>query len=291
MTTTTTESAVPKTIAASLFVAAFNTVYEDDPRMTIALHTGSGSRLAVSGELDDHHMRFQPVEVSTLLAWITRAVAADPDAVITVLADYDADGEHSHGWAWSIRTGAALDSKGAAPFFPAGVELRGAEQRHVVIGGHLVNTSARGLSATALTEDVKTVVTAHGQPPQPAQHAATVARTYARSAYAAFDAARARLADLAANRPLDLDAHHHNAFIATRALYAIYHRALLLDDDGNSAYDDDRVIDRLKDTRTTNDRRLRQSKTLLSGLNQVEAHHHHEATRRFLSDTDFLDES
>lgn len=122
--------------------------------------------------------------------------------------------------------------------------------------------------------------------PNPAANA----RTYAKSAHAAFSAARERLADLATNRPLDLDIQHHEAFIATRALYTIYNRAILVDDDGNSAYNDDRVIDRLVDARNSNERWLKQSKTLQSGLNQVEAHHAQEAARRFLSDTAFLDD-
>jgi hypothetical protein len=158
-------STTPETRAASLFVAAFNTVYEDDPRMTIALHMSSGSSLAVTGELDNWRMRFHPAEVSTLLAWLTRAVATDPVAIITVTADRDEDGETAHGWAWCIATGAALDTKGAAPLFDADVELRGAEQRHVVLSG-LVDISADGLSATALTDEVKALVSAHGEPSQ-----------------------------------------------------------------------------------------------------------------------------
>ncbi|MEW2497446.1 hypothetical protein AB0942_28500 [Streptomyces nodosus] len=118
---------------------------------------------------------------------------------------------------------------------------------------------------------------------------ATIARTYAKSAHAAFSAACERLADLASNRPLDLDTQHHEAFIATRALFTIYNRAILLDDNGNSSYSDDRVIDRLMDARNSNARWLKQSKSLQSGLNQVEAHHAQEAARRFLSDTAFLD--
>jgi len=121
-------------------------------------------------------------------------------------------------------------------------------------------------------------------------HAANV-RTYAKSAHAAFTTVRERLADLAANRPFDLDTQHHDAFIATRALYALYHRTLLLDDDGNSSYTDAQVVDRIQATRTSKERWLKQSKTLQSGLNQVEAHHAQEAARRFLNNTAFLPEA
>jgi hypothetical protein len=163
-----TPTATPETVAASLFVAAFNTVFEDDPRMTIALHTSNGSHLAVTGELTDgHEEHFVPAEVSTLLAWLTRAVAYDSTAVITVTAERgepDEFFEYAHGWAWCIGTGATLSHKEAARYFGQGIELRGAEERHVEIGGHLVDTSAEGLSATALTDEVKAVVTAHGEP-------------------------------------------------------------------------------------------------------------------------------
>lgn len=163
MTTT-----APETVAASLFVAAFKTVFQGSPSMTIALHMSNGSCLAVTGELDNYLMRFHPAEVSTLLMWLTQAAATDPGAIVTVTANYDDDGEYAHGWAWSIRTGAALDHKAAAQFFVTEVELRGAEEQHISIGGNLVDTSTDGLSATALTDDVKAVITAHGEPPQPA---------------------------------------------------------------------------------------------------------------------------
>ncbi|MGW9032779.1 hypothetical protein ACWGQ5_54450 [Streptomyces sp. NPDC055722] len=155
----------PETRAASLFVAAFS-VFENDPRMTIALHMSSGSSLAVAGELDDHRMRFDPAEVSALLHWLTRAVAYDPQAVITVAADTDDEGSHAQGWAWCIGTGAALNFKEAAKYFDD-EELRGAENRQVTLSSPLVDTSASGLAATALTDDVKTVITAHAQPPKP----------------------------------------------------------------------------------------------------------------------------
>lgn len=165
-------AAAPETVAASLFVAAFNTVFEDDRRMTIALHTTDGSHLAITGDLtDDYAMHFAPFEVSTLLAWLTRAVAYDRAAVITVTAERgpaDDFFEYAHGWAWCIGTGAALNYEGAGRYFGNGVELRGAEERHVEIGGHLVDTSTDGLSATALTDEVKAVVTAHGEPERPA---------------------------------------------------------------------------------------------------------------------------
>ncbi|MYX26828.1 hypothetical protein GTY75_09125 [Streptomyces sp. SID8381] len=154
--------------AASLFVGAFNSVYEDDPRMTIALHRSNGSSLAVAGLLDDYRMRFDPAEVSTLLSWLTRAVAADPDAIISVTTAYRPFGGREHGWAWRVGTGAALDREEAASLFGPGVDLLGAAESHVTLGSRPLDTSAAGLTATALTSDVKAVVAAHGESERPA---------------------------------------------------------------------------------------------------------------------------
>ncbi|MFF9192581.1 hypothetical protein [Streptomyces rochei] len=161
-------AATPETVAASLFVGAFNSAYDDDPRMTIALRRSNGSTLAVAGVLDDYRMRFDPAEVSTLLAWLTRAVATDPDAVISVTAAYRSLADGAHGWAWRIGTGEALPRGEAATLFGDGVDLLGAVEPHVSLGGRLLDTSADGLADTALTGDVKAVVTAHGEPERPA---------------------------------------------------------------------------------------------------------------------------
>ncbi|MET9778621.1 hypothetical protein ABZ023_30955 [Streptomyces sp. NPDC006367] len=170
MTTSPAPVAAPETVAASLFVGAFNSVYEDDPRMTITLHRSNGSSLAVAGVLDDYLMRFNPAEVSTLLAWLTHSVATDPDAVISVAAAYRPLGDRAHGWAWRINTGDALGREEADTLFGDEVELLGATQPWVTLRGPrpLVDTSADGLAYTALTDDVKAVVTAHGEPERPA---------------------------------------------------------------------------------------------------------------------------
>lgn len=160
----------PEAVAASLFVAAVN-IFEDDPRMTIAAHTSRGSQLAVTGEIDNSLMKFDPVEIAMFLNWLTRLVTTDPDAIITVTT-YDRHGEHTHAWAWHTTTGAALDHEEAAPFFPPTIEFSGAQQPHMVIHKHKVDSSADGLSWTglaydvdlswtSLTDDVKTVITAH----------------------------------------------------------------------------------------------------------------------------------
>ncbi|MDX3772386.1 MULTISPECIES: hypothetical protein [unclassified Streptomyces] len=74
--------------------------------MTIVLHEGDGARLAVTGAATGgYEMRFDAAEVATLLAGLTRAVAYDRDAIITVAGLADINGDHSYGWAWHIADG------------------------------------------------------------------------------------------------------------------------------------------------------------------------------------------
>lgn len=196
----TSDQGTPETRAASLFVAAFTSVFAGGPRMTIALHMSSGSSLAVVGELADSRMRFHPAEVSTLLAWLTQAVAYDPLAVITVTADTKDEALSARGWAWCIGTGAALNTKEAAKHLHDDEELRGAENRHITLSRGRVDTSTAGLSATALTHDVKTVITAHAEPPKPTTGHQIALRTDGTITFhitaANVPAARAALADL-----------------------------------------------------------------------------------------------
>ncbi|MFF8618835.1 hypothetical protein [Streptomyces sp. NPDC015350] len=166
-----TTAASPETVAASLFVGAFNSVFEDDPRMTIAVHLTTGSSITITGRLgDDYDMHFSPAEVSAALDWLTRATVTDPRTVIAVTADRDDESETAHGWAWFIDTGEALPASAASSLFPDHVELLGAQQPWVTLGGPrpLVDTSADGLAYTALNDDVKAVITAHGEPERPA---------------------------------------------------------------------------------------------------------------------------
>ncbi|MFD8671039.1 hypothetical protein ACFV1U_37450 [Streptomyces microflavus] len=172
-TTTAPDSAAPESVAAALFVGAFNTVYEDGPCMTIAVHLGTGSSLAVTGRLgDDYHMHFDPAEVSAALDWLTRAVATDPHAIITVTTDRSSEGDTPQSWAWFIDNGDPLSASEAASLFPGHTELLGVKQPWVTLHGPrpLVDTSAEGLANTALTHEVKAVTTAHGQPRPAASH-------------------------------------------------------------------------------------------------------------------------
>ncbi|MGW3392140.1 hypothetical protein [Streptomyces cinereoruber] len=171
MSTPAAPAASPEAVAASLFVGAFNSVFEDEPSMTIAVHLTNGSSIAVTGRLgDDYDVHFSPAEVSTALDWLTRATATDPRAIITVTTDRDGEQNPAHGWAWGIDTGEPLSASAASSLFPDHVELLGAQQPWVTLRGPrlLVDTSADGLAYTALSDDVKRVITAHGEPEQPA---------------------------------------------------------------------------------------------------------------------------
>ncbi|WP_318218821.1 hypothetical protein [Streptomyces sp. SCL15-6] len=139
--------------------------------MTIAVHLTTGSSIAVTGRLgDDYDMHFSPAEVSAALDWLTRATVTDPRTVIAVTADRDDESETAHGWAWFIDTGEALPASAASSLFPDHVELLGAQQPWVTLRGPrpLVDTSADGLAYTALNDEVKAVITAHGEPQRPA---------------------------------------------------------------------------------------------------------------------------
>ncbi|MFJ9729380.1 hypothetical protein ACIRP3_42255 [Streptomyces sp. NPDC101209] len=156
-------STPPHTWAASLFVSAFNIAYQDDRRVTVAVHTSSGSSIVIAGALDAYRMRFDPVEVDVMLSWLTRAVTTDERAVITVTAEPDMVGCKIRGWAWRIGTGTALDFVRASRYFDDNVSLVGAEQQHVTIGTHVADLSADGVT-TVLTDDVRTVIRSHAEP-------------------------------------------------------------------------------------------------------------------------------
>ncbi|MFE8941168.1 hypothetical protein ACFYNX_27300 [Streptomyces sp. NPDC007872] len=171
MTTTPAPATSPRAAAASLFVGAFNSVFEDEPGMTIAVHLTTGSSLAITGRPgDDYDIHFSPAEVSVVLDWLTRAIVTDPGAVIAVTANRDDEEDSAHGWAWFISTGEALPASVASSLFPDHIELLGAQQPQITLRGSwpLVDTSADGLAYTPLSDDVKAVITAHREPERPA---------------------------------------------------------------------------------------------------------------------------
>ncbi|WP_086682922.1 hypothetical protein [Streptomyces pseudogriseolus] len=150
--------------ARSLFVGAFNTVYEDDARMWISVVRGDGTRVSVSGALDDWAMNFRPEGVAAVLDALTAALD-DPEAVITVTSLLDWDAGFT-GSAWRIADGTEIGTAAAAEVFaddPA-VGVYGDQVKPIgapwVVLSRDMDTS--DLTFTALTQPVKDVIARHG---------------------------------------------------------------------------------------------------------------------------------
>jgi hypothetical protein len=148
--------------AASVFVAAFNTVYEDDQQMRLTLHRGDGTSLAVTGELTPEWAEaFNAEEVATFLGALSTAIADDPEAVISVASWLHTTDSDPVWWAWRIEDGQPLEAAAAAALLGDDAEYEGAEQPWVRIGTDLMDVSDDGLSCTALTDDVKAALSGH----------------------------------------------------------------------------------------------------------------------------------
>jgi hypothetical protein len=75
-----------------------------------------------------------------------------------------------------------------------------------------------------------------------------------------------------------------------RAMAGYYDEALNLYADGETAYDDDKIIDRIQDKRNNLLGWLLQAKTQQPGLYADHQYCLQEAAKRFLSDTDFVND-
>jgi hypothetical protein len=120
--------------------------------------------------------------------------------------------------------------------------------------------------------------------------AAQGVRTYAKNAYTAYigfaETLKAKL-----DNPNTVDAvQDFEKFMELRAKSAFYQETLSLDAEGNSPFDDDKVLDRMADERKSLTRLLLQSSTQQSGIYAVHQHHVREADKRILSDTYFVDD-
>ncbi|MFD7835669.1 hypothetical protein [Streptomyces sp. NPDC059761] len=124
----------------------------------------------------------------------------------------------------------------------------------------------------------------------PELKAATV-RVYARNAWSEFtNAAKIFTADgTTLVKTLDFQEYHIESFLLARAKYVIYAEALSLDESGQSAFDDEKVIDRVTDARRTRTRYLLSNRPSNSGIYAVTEKASENAARQFLSDTDFVD--
>lgn len=76
-------------------------------------------------------------------------------------------------------------------------------------------------------------------------------RRYARNIHEEYTAKLENLRTVLAERPMELDGDHFVDFYGARALYSLYAEALSLDAVGNSAFSDDKVLDRIRDARAS----------------------------------------
>jgi hypothetical protein len=115
-------------------------------------------------------------------------------------------------------------------------------------------------------------------------------RTYAKNAYTTFTGFADKLRQKMQLDPNTVDAViDFEKFIELRALANIYQKSLNLDREGNSPFDDDKVLERIQAERESTRRLLLQSSSQQSGLFAVHMHLVREAEKRFLSDTHFVD--
>ncbi|MGW7100295.1 hypothetical protein [Streptomyces sp. NPDC054838] len=121
--------------------------------------------------------------------------------------------------------------------------------------------------------------------------AATGVRTYARNAWDGFvTAAKIFTTDgTTLGKTLDIDGMHLDSFLEARAKYRIYSDALNLDENGQTSFDDAKVIDRITDARRTSLQYLLANRPAHPGIYAVADKASENAARQFLADTAFVD--
>lgn len=119
-------------------------------------------------------------------------------------------------------------------------------------------------------------------------------RTYAKNAVVAHAGQADKLRVKLDKAPNTIDVvEDFQAFMDTRALALIYQETLGLPGrlvPSESDYDDDKVIDRIQDKRSSLIKWLLQHKTPQSGLYAVHQHITVEAAKKFVSDMYFVDD-
>ncbi|MEV7675034.1 hypothetical protein [Streptomyces sp. NPDC088752] len=114
-------------------------------------------------------------------------------------------------------------------------------------------------------------------------------RRYAQDAHKRYTAELAAMRERITDRPDDLTEDRFAEFYAARKHYNLYAEPLALDADGNSAFDDEKVMDRIHDARRSALRWLLQNKLPMSGISVVTQEIAQNEARRFLSNTDFVE--
>ncbi|WP_331732092.1 hypothetical protein OG613_47425 (plasmid) [Streptomyces sp. NBC_00015] len=114
-------------------------------------------------------------------------------------------------------------------------------------------------------------------------------RQYAQNAQKRHAAALSKLQKIISERPGEFTGDRFTEYHAARALYLIYAESLTLDAVGNSAYNDEQLMDHIRDARANELRALLRNKIDASGIDGVTQHIAENAVRKFLSNTECVD--
>ncbi|MEU7093003.1 hypothetical protein [Kitasatospora aureofaciens] len=142
--------------AAQVVTAAFNTVFEDDTRITLAVIPACGGLAQAVGELGpEWEVSFDRVELGRLLDSIATALDGDVPAVVAVtVPDVTDDGAFGL-WAWHLEDGTALTRDEADVLLGKDDQYTGGEYPHP-----LRPETVTDLIATSVDETAREMLTA-----------------------------------------------------------------------------------------------------------------------------------
>ncbi|MFF2612354.1 hypothetical protein [Kitasatospora sp. NPDC058046] len=117
--------------AAQVVIAAINTVFEDDTRITLAVIPARGGLAQAVGELGpEWEVGFDRLELGRLLDTIATALDDDAPAIVAVtVPDVTDDGAYGL-WAWHLADGTALTRDEADMLLGEGDQYTGGEYPH-----------------------------------------------------------------------------------------------------------------------------------------------------------------
>lgn len=114
-------------------------------------------------------------------------------------------------------------------------------------------------------------------------------RKYAQDAHTRYMRALENVREMVTDRPGDFTGDRFTEFCAARAQYDIYNEPLALDAVGNTAFPDGKVVERIRAERTHAHRWLLTTHPDGGGIHSIMHKIKEDETRRFLSNTAFVD--